>query len=47
MRSCWKFEPIERPDFGELAERINSLKKLPQNKPVLKKASAAYLSVYS
>ena len=47
MRSCWKFEPIDRPDFSELVERINSLKDVPQNKPMIKKQSAAYLPVYS
>ena len=26
MRSCWKFEPIERPDFSELVKRIGNLK---------------------
>ena len=46
MKSCWKFEPIDRPDFSDLVEMINGLKHVPQNKPMIKKQSAAYLPVY-
>ena len=46
MKSCWKFEPIERPDFGELVKKINNLKdKLQKNKPLLRKQTTAYLPV--
>ena len=35
MRSCWKFEPIERPDFGELVKKIDNLKdELQKNTPL-------------
>ena len=47
MRSCWKFEPIERPDFSELVKRIDNLKDTPKNKPLLKKMTTAYLPVVS
>ena len=46
MTSCWKFEPIERPDFGELVKRIDNLKdKTQKNKPLLRKQTIAYLPV--
>ena len=46
MRSCWKFEPIERPDFAELVKKIDNLKDKPQrNKPLLRKQTTAYLPV--
>ena len=47
MKSCWKFEPEGRPDFSELVKRIDHLENIPKNKPMIKKASAAYLPVYS
>ena len=44
MKSCWKFKATERPDFGELVKKIDSLKdKLLKSKPLLKKQSTAYL----
>ena len=51
MKSCWKSEPIERPGFSELVERIDQLKDelRAQDKKmaITKKQSAAYLQVYS
>ena len=47
MKSCWKPEPIDRPDFSELVVRINNLKDMSQTKGTIRKASAAYLPVYS
>ena len=46
MRSCWVFEPTHRPEFSELAERIDDLRKT-QKISTIRKGSAAYLSVYS
>ena len=25
MRECWRFKPIDRPNFTELAERLGNL----------------------
>ena len=48
MRSCWKFEPIERPDFSDLVKSIDDLKDTPKkNKPLLKRITTAYLPVIS
>jgi len=50
MRSCWTFTPEERPNFGELVEKIDHLN-MPQNtqnKPMIRKRSTAgYLPIYS
>ena len=47
MKCCWTFQPQERPDFSELVKRIDLLKNVPESKPMIKKASVAYLPVYS
>ena len=47
MKSCWKFGPEERPDFSELVKEIDSLKNMPQKKPMLKKLTTAYLPLFS
>ena len=47
MRSCWKFEPEERPDFSVVVKMIEHLIDVPQNIPTIRKSSAAYLPVYS
>ena len=45
MRSCWTFTPEERPNFGELVEKIDHLD-MPENKPTIRKRSSAYLPIY-
>ena len=47
MKSCWIFEPKERPDFSELVKEIDHLKDMPQKKPMLKKLTTAYLPLFS
>ena len=47
MKSCWKFQADERPNFSDLVKAIDHLKDTSQNKLIIKKPSAAYLPVYS
>ena len=44
MKSCWKFELKQRPEFSELVKKIHYLK--PHNKPELKEATQTYLSLH-
>ena len=47
MRSCWKFDPMERPDFSELVKRIDNLKDTPKNKKLFRKSTSGYLPLIS
>ena len=47
MKSCWKFQADERANFSDLVKAIDHLNDTPQNKVFIKKASTAYLPVYS
>ena len=47
MKSCWKFEPEQRPNFSEFVKQIKYLKDTSQNTPMVKRSSTSYLPLYS